>query len=243
VHKKETSMRMKHMFSKSGLLATSLSLAVLLAGCIETSPSPSPGGSGPSPTSASRGTPTARQLDPQQAQRLHAVMTPLLQKMDHPIAPNQVRIGVMDDPNINAANAGGGEFYVTSGLLQKANDEQLAGVMAHEIAHADLGHVTRLQTIGAGVNIATVLLDALGVPGAGLVPVAGDLLVARPYSRDAEYAADRHGAELLQRTGQDGKRIMADTLTWLMQAAGPGGGGFFATHPGTEDRIQKVRSM
>jgi predicted Zn-dependent protease len=93
------------------------------------------------------------------------------------------------------------------------------------------------------VNIATVLLDALGVPGAGLIPVAGDLLVARPYSRDAEYAADRHGAELLQRTGRDGKRIMADTLTWLMQTAGPGGGGFFATHPGTEDRIQKVRSM
>jgi predicted Zn-dependent protease len=162
--------------------------------------------------------------------------------MNNPIPLNQVRIAVMDDPHINAANGGGGEFYVTTGLLQKANDEQLAGIMAHEVAHADLGHVSKLQTIGAGTNIAAVLLDALGVPGAGLVPLAGDLLVARPYSRDAEYAADRHGAVILQRTGRDGKRIMADTLTWLMQTEGTGSGGFFATHPATEDRIQRVRA-
>jgi predicted Zn-dependent protease len=219
--------------------ATALSLSIIVTGCaVETSKGPT----GPSQPQSTAG-PSARQLDPRQQERLKSVMIPLLQKMNNPIPQNQVRIGLLDDPNINAANAGGGEFYVTSGLLQKANDEQLAGVMAHEVAHADLGHVTRLQTIGTGVNIATVLLDALGVPGAGLVPVAGDLLVARPYSRDAEYAADRHGVELLQRTGRDGKRIMADTLTWLMQAAGSGGGGFFATHPGTEDRIQRVRSI
>jgi predicted Zn-dependent protease len=216
-----------------------LSLSMMVAGCaVETSP-----GSSKAPESRPTAGPQTRQLDPKQEERLKAVMIPLLQKMNHPIPQNQVRIGLLDDPNINAANAGGGEFYVTSGLLQKANDEQLAGVMAHEVAHADLGHVTRLQTIGAGVNIATVLLDALGVPGAGLVPVAGNLLVALPYSRDAEYAADRHGVELLQRTGRDGKQIMANTLEWLMQSSGSGGGGFFATHPGTEDRIQKVRSM
>lgn len=167
---------------------------------------------------------------------------PLLQHMNNPIPTNKVTIGIQDDPHINAANAGGGEFYVTTGLLQKANDERLAGVMAHEIAHADLGHVTKLQNIGAGTSIATVLLEALGVPGAGLVPLAGDLLVARPYSRDAEYAADQHGAEILQRTGRDGKRIMADTLTWLMQTEGSGPGGFFATHPATEDRISRVRN-
>jgi predicted Zn-dependent protease len=53
------------------------------------------------------------------------------------------RVAVIDDPSINAANAGGGEFYVTTGLLQKANDEHLRGVLAHEIAHDDLGHVAR----------------------------------------------------------------------------------------------------
>jgi predicted Zn-dependent protease len=185
--------------------------------------------------------PEARQLDPQQAERLKTVMTPLLQKMNHPIPLDQVRIGLMDDSHINAANAGGGEFYVTTGLLKKANDEQLAGVLAHEVAHADLGHVTKMQTIGTGTNIAAVLLNAFGVPGAGLVPMAGDLLIARPYGRDAEYAADRHGADILQRTGRDGKRVMAATLTWLMQAEGAGAGGFFATHPATDDRVQQVQ--
>ena len=230
-------------FSPSTKGAFALSLAIMAAGCaIETSPGTSKAPES-RPTAWPAGTPTPQRLSPQQEERLKTVMIPLLQKMNKPIPSNQVRIGLIDDPNINAANAGGGEFYVTSGLLQKANDEQLAGVMAHEVAHADLGHVTRLQTIGAGVSIATVLLDALGVPGAGLVPVAGDLFVARPYSRDAEYAADRHGVELLQRTGRDGKQIMANTLEWLTQAAGSGGGGFFATHPGTEDRIQKIRSL
>jgi len=185
--------------------------------------------------------PEGRQLDPQQAERLKTVMTPLLQKMNHPIPLDQVRIGLMDDSHINAANAGGGEFYVTTGLLTMANDEQLAGVLAHEVAHADLGHVTKMQTIGTGTNIAAVLLNAFGVPGAGLVPMAGDLLIARPYGRDAEYAADRHGADILQRTGRDGKRVMAATLTWLMQAEGAGAGGFFATHPATDDRIQRVQ--
>ena len=185
--------------------------------------------------------PEVRQLDPQQAERLKTVMTPLLQKMNHPIPLDQVRIGLMDDSHINAANAGGGEFYVTTGLLTKANDEQLAGVLAHEVAHADLGHVTKMQTIGTGTNIAAILLNAFGVPGAGLVPMAGDLLIARPYGRDAEYAADRHGADILQRTGRDGKRVMAATLTWLMQAEGAGAGGFFATHPATDDRIERVQ--
>ena len=82
-------------------------------------------------------------------------MTPLLQKMDHPIPLDQVRIGLMDDSHIHAANAGGGEFSVTTGLLQWTNDEQLAGILAHEVAHADLGHVTKLQTIGTGGFFAT----------------------------------------------------------------------------------------
>jgi predicted Zn-dependent protease len=215
-------------------------LVLLLSGCpMHTSQAP-PGS--PAPTAGKQSAPEKRQLDPQQAERLRTLMTPLLQKMDHPIPLDQVRIGLMDDSHINAANAGGGEFYVTTGLLMKANDEQLAGILAHEVAHADLGHVTKLQTIGTGTNIAAVLLNAFGVPGAGLVPIAGDLLIARPYGRDAEYAADRHGAELLQRTGRDGKRIMATTLTWLRQVEGAGAGGFFATHPATDDRIQRVQT-
>ncbi len=215
-------------------LMVMVGLALALTGCsTPASQAPVPG---------QQSAPEGRQLNPQQAERLKVVMIPLVQNMNHPIPLDQVRIGVMDDPHINAANAGGGEFYGTTGLLQRANDEELAGVLAHEVAHADLGHVSKLQNIGTGTNIAAVLLSVFGVPGAGLLPMASDLLIARPYGRDAEYAADRHGAELLQRTGRDGKHIMAATLTWLMQTEGAGAGGFFATHPATDDRIQRVQA-
>jgi len=68
--------------------------------------------------------------------------------MNKPLPLNQVRVGILEDPNINAANAGGGEFYVTTGLLERTNDDQLRGVMAHEVAHADLGHVAKAQALG-----------------------------------------------------------------------------------------------
>jgi beta-barrel assembly-enhancing protease len=57
----------------------------------------------------------------------------------------------MDDSHVNAASAGGGEFYVTTGLLQKTNDEHLRGVLAHELAHDDLGHVAKAQALGASL--------------------------------------------------------------------------------------------
>jgi predicted Zn-dependent protease len=80
-------------------------------------------------------------------------MMPLMRATNTPRRLNEIRVRVIDDPNINAANAGGGEFQVTTGLLQKANDEHLRGVLAHEIAHDDLGHVARAQTLGTGLNI------------------------------------------------------------------------------------------
>ena len=69
----------------------------------------------------------------------------------------------------------------------------------------------------------------------------GQLIVNR-YTQKEEYAADRHGAEILQRTGYR-REIMAETLNWLMQVEGGSSGGFFATHPGTAERIQALRHL
>jgi Zn-dependent protease with chaperone function len=198
-------------------------------------PSPSP-----APTSRA-GTPSTRPLGPEQAARLQRLMVPLIKAMDHPKPLNQVKIAVIDDPRINAANAGGGEFYVTRGLLERANDDQLLGVLAHEVAHDDLGHVAKVQVLGAGVSLVTILLDQL-VPGSGaLTPIAGELIV-RGYSRREEYEADRHGVTVLRRIGRS-KDVMVNTLTWLLQSSGPSGGGFLATHPATDDRIQALREL
>jgi predicted Zn-dependent protease len=152
-----------------------------------------------------------------------------------------VEVGIIDDPNINAANAGGGVFYVTTGLLRKANDQQLRGILAHEIAHDDLGHVARAQVLGAGLNIGAILLEQI-FPGSGVItPVAGTL-IARGHSRSEEYAADRHGVDILRRAGYP-KGTLITALEWVMKETGNGGGGFLSTHPATEDRIDALRRL
>ncbi len=182
-------------------------------------------------------------VDPATAERLQNAMVPLLKVMDHPLQPNQVKVGVMEDNAINAASAGNGEFLVTTGLLKQANDTKLQSVLAHELAHQDLNHVQKTQTLGTGLNIGMILLDQI-IPGSGnLTPIAGELLL-RKYSRNEEYAADKHGVELLQRAGYPGRQMMSDTLSWLIQSSGgSSGGGFLATHPGTTDRVAAVKAL
>ena len=122
-----------------------------------------------------RPTPSIRQLDPRQAERFQRVMTPLIQHMNHPLPLNQLRVAILEDPQINAANAGGGELYITTGLLERASDDQLRGVLAHEVAHADLGHVAKTQALGTGLNIGMFILDQI-IPGTGLIaPMVADL--------------------------------------------------------------------
>jgi len=217
-----------------------LVLCLVTLGCVA-------GGGAPSREPQSRepqrsgNEPASRPLDAKQAQRLGRIMVPLLGAMDHPRPANQVRVAIMDDPHVNAASAGGGEFYVTTGLLLKANDDQLRGVLAHELAHDDLGHVARAQALGAGVGIGVIILDQI-FPGSGqITPVAG-ALITRGYSRQEEYEADRHGVEILRRAGYPAE-LMTSTLTWLMRTEGASRGGFLATHPGTRERIDALEQL
>lgn len=215
-------------------------LSLVMAGCaLEPLPAPS---SRPQPTV--RQAPPARTVkraDPQDVARLSRLMIPLLRAAKRPRPLDQVRVGILDDPQINAASGGGGEFYVTRGLLDRANDEQLMAVLAHEIAHDDLGHVAKAQTLGAGVEIGAAILEQI-FPGTGqIAPIAGTL-ITRAYSRSEELEADRHGAELLRRVGSS-KEALERTLLWLRSISGGGGGGFLATHPAIDERIQALRRM
>jgi Zn-dependent protease with chaperone function len=211
-------------------------LAAVLAACAAPASTP--------PAGRQTGTqkaPSGRPVDAAQAERLQRVMVPLIRAMNKPRPLNQVKVGIIDDPRINAASAGNGEFFVTRGLLEKANDEQLLGVLAHEVAHDDLNHVTKAQALGAGLNIGMIILDQI-IPGSGAVtPIAGTL-VARKYGRSEEYAADKHGADILRRAGLP-PEIMVRTLTWLVETGGGGQGGFFSTHPATDDRIEALRRV
>lgn len=222
------------------MLALASSLA-LLAGCAgATTSSPPPTSRAPQPSP--HGAVTAAKVDPAQVERLQRIMPPLIKAMNHPLPLDRVKVGIIDDPHINAASGGNGEFYVTTGLLQKADDTQLAGVLAHELAHQDLNHVAKAQALGAGLNIGIVILNSIVPSSQALTPIAGEL-VARRYGRSEEYAADKHGVDILRRAGYPGKQIMADTLTWLLKTEGTSGGGFFDTHPATGDRVQAVQRL
>ena len=176
----------------------------------------------------------------QQLNRVRNVMLPLLQATDHRIAGDEIRLTIVDEAKINAASGGNGQFYVTTGLLRQASDEQLRGVLAHEIAHEDLGHPTKAQVLGAGVGLGAALLEKV-FPGSGAIaPIAGTVVTGH-YSRPMELAADRHAIKLLQRAGYS-KNTMVNTLAWLMQLNGDTGGGIFATHPAISERIQALQA-
>ena len=218
---------------------------VLLAALVAASTAcAGPTSSKPAPPSSDAGrttSATTSRVDPAQASRLQRIMVPLIRVMDHPMPLDQVKVGIMDDQQVNAANAGGDQFFVTTGLLHKASNDRLRAVLAHELSHQDLNHVAKAQVLAAGLGIGAAILDQI-FPGTGAItPLAGQLVTSQ-YSRSEEYAADAHGVVLLRRAGYP-KEMMIDTLTWLLQVSGPASGGFFATHPGATDRIDAVRKM
>ena len=224
--------RTKRILSAAFIL---VSIVPFTAGCaVETTSAP------PQPSREAR-SPSVKPLDPSQAARLQNVMIPLLRASNKTRSLKDVRVAVIDDPSINAANAGDGEFYVTTGLLQKANDEQLRGILAHEIAHDDLGHVARAQVLGVGLNLGVILLEQILPGSSAITPIAGTL-AARAYSRSEELEADRHGVEILQRAGYS-KDVMIDTLTWVARSSPEDSGGFLSTHPATSERIDALRKL
>jgi putative metalloprotease len=178
---------------------------------------------------------------PSQLERLRRVMLPLLRASDHPRSFDQVRIRIVDDPSLNAGTAGNGVFIITSGLLNKANDDQLRGVLAHEIAHDDLGHPARAQFLLTGLGVGVGLLEQIMPGSSAITPIAATLL-ARNYSRPQEHDADRHAVKILRHSGYS-KDAMIDTLTWLKQTTGDSGGGILSTHPAISERIQALRTL
>jgi predicted Zn-dependent protease len=168
-------------------------------------------------------------------------MVPLVQAMDKPCRLDQVKVGIINQNEINAANAGNCQFLVTMGLLRGASDDQLRGVLAHELAHQDLGHVAKAQVLGTTLNVLTAGLQQLSPLAGAIAPIAGQLAV-RSYGRNEEYNADKHGVDILRRAGYS-KDVMVDSLSWLRRISGDKGGGFLSTHPGLDDRIATIQHL
>jgi beta-barrel assembly-enhancing protease len=156
-------------------------------------------------------------------------------------------IKVVDSDEINAFALPGGFFYVNSGLILAADDEsELAGVMAHEIAHVAARHGTENASKAQLVNIASIPLIFMGgVAGFGIRQAAGFLIPMQflQFSRKAESEADYLGVQYLYKTGYDpGAYVSFFEKLQAKESAKAGSvSKMFSTHPPTGDRIESTK--
>ena len=157
-------------------------------------------------------------------------------------------IKVIDSDEINAFALPGGFLYVNSGLLLAAQEEaELAGVMAHEIAHVAAHHATRQLTHSQLFNLATIPLvfvgGGLGVAVQEVAGLAGPLTLTK-FSRSFEAEADYLGVEYLYQAGYDPQAFISFfERAQALEKQKPGAiSKMFSSHPQTADRIRKTQS-
>lgn len=155
-------------------------------------------------------------------------------------------IKVVDDDDINAFALPGGFFYVNTGLIEAADNEaELAGVMAHEIAHVAARHATKTATKRDIWDFASIPLIFVGGPVGLAVRQVSQIAVPMSFlkfSRDAEREADLLGMEYQYAAGYDPQAFIdffeklqvkdKQKHNALIRA--------FSTHPMTEDRIHRA---
>lgn len=185
---------------------------------------------------------------------LKMVTDPVVNEYVNRIGQNLVRnsdakvpftIKVVDSDVINAMALPGGFFYVNSGLILAADDEaELAGVMAHEIAHVAARHTTRQMTRAQFANFASLPLIFVG-GGIGLAAreAAGIGLPVTflKFSRGFEAEADYLGIQYMYKAGYDPNEFVNFfEKIQAQEKKKPGSmAKVFSDHPQTPDRIQK----
>lgn len=148
---------------------------------------------------------------------------------------------VADSAEVNAFAAPGGIIVVYAGLIRKAGRaEELAGVLAHEVAHVEQRHSLRnlITNAGFGVALSLVLGDWSGTALGGWIARFSEL----KFSRDAERQADSEGLRLLVRSGIEPKHMavffgkLAEEESRAASALS-----ILATHPASQERMAALR--
>ncbi len=156
-------------------------------------------------------------------------------------------IKVIDSDVVNAMALPGGFFYVNTGLILAADEEaELAGVMAHEIAHVAACHYGREMTRANLLQMASIpfifMGGAIGYAGYEAAGLAIPMTFLR-FSRAFEAEADYLGVEYMYRAGYDPSAFVSFfEKIQAMEKKKPGTlSKAFDTHPQTPDRIEKTQ--
>jgi hypothetical protein len=158
-------------------------------------------------------------------------------------------IKVVDEEVVNAFALPGGFLYVNRGLIEAAeNEAEVAGVMAHEIAHVTARHGVEQQSKAQFFNYASIPLIFLGGVGGYAIQSVVGLVVPLgflKFSRGAEKEADRLGAQYMWASGYDPNALI--TFFEKLQGSEKRKPGtlekLFSTHPMTGDRITEVQKL
>ena len=156
-------------------------------------------------------------------------------------------IKVIDSDEVNAFALPGGYFYVNSGLIELAQDEaELAGVMAHEIAHVAARHGTRSATRAQLIQYASIpLLFIGGWAGYGIQQAANFAIpmTMLKFSREFEHQADFLGVQYLYKAGYDPTAMVQffERLKAMQKKNKHAIAKAFSSHPLTKSRIKAVQ--
>ncbi|NOT63450.1 MAG: M48 family metalloprotease [Acidobacteria bacterium] len=158
-------------------------------------------------------------------------------------------VKVLDDQVINAFALPGGFLYVNRGVLEAAeNEAEVAGVMAHEIAHVTARHGMEQQSKAEFFNYASIPLIFLGGLGGYAIQQAVGIAVPLgflKFSRGSEKEADRLGAQYMWAAGYDPTALV--TFFEKLNAREKRKAGtlekIFSTHPMTGDRITEAQKL
>jgi hypothetical protein len=156
-------------------------------------------------------------------------------------------IKVIESDEINAVSLPGGFFYVNTGLILAADEEaELAGVMAHEIAHVTARHAAETMGKANLVNIASIPLMIFGggIAGMAIQQAAsiGVPLSFLAFGRGAEKEADYLGLQYMYKAGYDpGACVSFFEKLQARESARKKVASIFSTHPQTEDRVAETK--
>ncbi|MGC2526520.1 MAG: M48 family metallopeptidase [Candidatus Acidiferrum sp.] len=192
-----------------------------------------------------------KQLPPCNAPKVDAYLTELGKKLVAKLPTGGVQypweFHCVNDKEINAFALPGGYVFVNRGTIEAADDEaQLAGVMAHELAHVVLRHgteeATKAQVAQGFVGILGTLLGG-NAGGALLTELgrfsAGSILLRN--SRAAETQADVVGTQVLYDAGYDPRALAQFFEKIEADSKGKNPPEFFSDHPSPEHRVERVQ--